>query len=146
VTAAPPPPGALVEGVAAVTLPAAWLAVVVAALPTVVTVLPTTTTGAVGLPDPERAGAGEPDEPPAPEPGGPLWGPARTGTTVTVVPGGTSTVTAGGGPLCPAWADDAPCAALAPARPGDNVLGEREPPPGSRCEPARELSPEAPEP
>ena len=141
------------------TLLATWLAVVVTGLLTVVTVLPTTT-GAVGLPNPGEAGAGEPVETPAPELGGPLWDPAGGGTTVTVVPGGTTTVTAGGGPLCPVWAaaavrnagfaplgpDDAACAALAPARPDENALGEPEPPTGRGWSAARVLSTDAPEP
>jgi len=97
VTVVPTPPSAPVAGATVVTLLATWFAVVVTGLPTVVTVLPTTT-GAVGLPDPRGAGAGEPVEPAAPELGGPVWDPARDGTTVTVVPGGTTTVTAGGGP------------------------------------------------
>jgi hypothetical protein len=147
-------------GATGVTLLATWLAVVVTAVPTVVTVLPTTTTGAVGLPDPGGAGAGGPVEPPTPEPGGPLWDPAGDGTTVTVVPGGTTTVTAGGGPLRPAWTgaavrnvgdaplgpDRAACAALAPARPDDNALGEPEPPPTRGWEPACVLSTDALEP
>jgi hypothetical protein len=132
----------------------------VTAVPTVVTVLPTATTGAVGVPDPGGARPGEPVEPTAPEPGGPLWGPGRDTTTVTVVPGGTTTVTAGGGPPCPAWVgaavrkaagaplapDYATCAAVAAARRCDNAPGEPEPPTRRGWEPARGLSTDAPEP
>jgi len=145
-----PTPRAPVAGATAGTPLPTWLLAVVTALPTVVTALPTTTTtGAVGLPGAGGVGDGEPAAPPVPEPVGPLWGAAGDGTNATVVPGGTSTVTTGGSPLCPAWVscpvrnacrapvepDDAASVPLALAGPGDSPAGELERPPGIEWEP-----------
>jgi len=146
-----PTPSAPVAGATAGTPLPTWLVAVVTAVPTVVTVLPTTTTtGAVALGGSGAAGGVEPVAPTVPGPVGPLWGAAGDGTNVTVVPGGSSAVTAGGGPLCPVWVscpvrnvcraslepDDAASAPPAPAGPGDSPAGEPERSPaadGSRC-------------